>query len=80
MNVIRHQAKAENSQTRFADSSREQGKVAVAVFVVKEHLAPELSSLGDMVRAPDGYHPVNASHHPYTERAGRKISAILEVG
>lgn len=80
MDVIRHETEAQNRQFRLAGSGGEQVEVGVAILVVEEHLASEVSSLGDMVRTARGHYSVNASHHPYRGRDGRKFSPNLEVG
>jgi len=80
VDVIRHQTEAENRQFRSAGGGGEQVEAGVTVLVVEEHLTPEVSSLGDMVRAANGHDSLNASHHPYSGRDGEKFSPNLEVG
>ena len=52
----------------------QEGEVGLAVFVVKEEIAPKVAALRDGLRAAHGHHASNACHRKDSGSMGGKFS------
>lgn len=77
VDVIRHEAVAEDAQVAVGGVSGQQSEIGVPVPVSKENVAAEVSALSDVVRAVNGRHASNACHRRYSGSKGGNFSHHL---
>ena len=66
VDMVGHQAKAEDFELCLGGISSEEAQVSGTVLVVEEDVAAEIAALGDVVRAAHGYHALELCHREYS--------------
>ena len=64
VNVIGHQAVAQDLQLCVCCGGRQQVQIGLAILFVMEDVAPKVAALGYVVRVANGHHSAHSCHHP----------------
>ena len=70
---IRHQPGSEDAHVAVGGMPGQEGELGLAVFAVKEEIAPKVAALRDGVRAAHGHHASNTCHRKDSGSTGGKF-------